>query len=261
MYTALGLTAPDRGRRAGAGRQGAEGEDASLSAAEEGATLAAAPAKTPPPAAVADPGGNGPGGLRRGGGNGAAPDTAPADGRSGAGGGGRGRLAERRQNMSPEQRQELVQRMRERGFDPASSAAGGRGGGSGTNGATPSPTPPAVAPGRSLPAVARAGGATTIDALFGPLPVVETIGRVWRHTDKQLEPVRLRLGITDGQTTEVINGNVTEGEPVVTNIPVGGATRPAAAGGFPFGQPGRGGFPGGGFPGGGNRGGNPGGGR
>jgi HlyD family secretion protein len=142
-----------------------------------------------------------------------------------------------------EQRGELLKRMRDRGIDPGASGGrrGGRGGGRG------SATPP------SLPAT-RATGATTIDALFGPLPLVETSGRVWQYTDKQLEPIRLRLGITDGQATELIEGSVTEGDLVVTNISLGGDTRPAATGGFPFGQPGRGQFPGG-FPGGGNRGG------
>jgi hypothetical protein len=103
---------------------------------------------------------------------------------------------------------------------------------------------------------ARNSGATTIDALFGPLPRVETTGRIWLFIDKHLKPVRLRLGVSDGQVTEVIEGTVEEGTELVTNI-ASGETRPAAgAGGFPFGQPGRGGFPGGGFPGGGgNRGG------
>jgi macrolide-specific efflux system membrane fusion protein len=103
--------------------------------------------------------------------------------------------------------------------------------------------------------MAKGSGATTIDALFGPLPVVETSGRVWVYNDKKIEPVRVRLGVSDGQATELIEGPVSEGIPLVTNIALG-ETRPAATGGFPFGQPGRGGFPGGGFPGGGgNRGG------
>ena len=32
-------------------------------------------------------------------------------------------------------------------------------------------------------------GATTIDALFGPLPEVETRGRAWLYIDKKLKPV------------------------------------------------------------------------
>ena len=40
--------------------------------------------------------------------------------------------------------------------------------------------------------------ATTIDSLFGPLPTVETRGRAWLYINKQLKPVNLRLGISDG---------------------------------------------------------------
>ena len=38
------------------------------------------------------------------------------------------------------------------------------------------------------------------------------------YADKQLKPVRLRLGITDGQNTEVIEGDIKEGAEVVTNV-------------------------------------------
>jgi hypothetical protein len=77
------------------------------------------------------------------------------------------------------------------------------------------------------------------------------------YVDKQLKPVRLRLGITDGQNTELIEGDLDQGTDVVTNVALTDQTRPAATN-FPFGQPGRGGFgPNGGFggPGGGGRGG------
>jgi hypothetical protein len=101
--------------------------------------------------------------------------------------------------------------------------------------------------------------ATTIDALFGPLPTVESAGRVWVFVDHQLKPMRVRLGITDGQVTELLQGDgIEEGTELVTNVTTGNETTRPAATGFPFmGQPGRfggpGGFPGGG--GGGNRGG------
>jgi HlyD family secretion protein len=83
---------------------------------------------------------------------------------------------------------------------------------------------------------------------------VETNGRVWLYLDKQLKPIRLRLGISDGQNTELVEGELQQGTEVVTNVVLASESRPAATA-FPFGQPGRGGFPGGGFPGGGNRGG------
>jgi hypothetical protein len=98
--------------------------------------------------------------------------------------------------------------------------------------------------------------ATTIDALFGPLPPVETVGRVWIFTNKELKPIRVRLGISDGQATELLEGNIELGTELVTNVNTGIETRPATGVGPLFQQPGRGGFGGGGFPGGGgNRGG------
>jgi len=71
--------------------------------------------------------------------------------------------------------------------------------------------------------------------------------------DKRIKPVQLRLGISDGQATELIEGDLEPGTEVVTNVTTGTETRPTPQGAFPFlGQPGRGGFPGG--QGGGNRG-------
>jgi hypothetical protein len=137
-------------------------------------------------------------------------------------------MAERIQNMTPEQREQMMAR---RGQAPG--------------------TPPAAAP---APATGR-GSATTIDALFGPLPQVETRGQAWVYADKQLRPVRLRLGISDGQLSELLEGEVQPGTELVTNINTGQEVRT---------QPGFGGFPpfmgpGGGR--GGDRGGGPGGNR
>jgi hypothetical protein len=80
---------------------------------------------------------------------------------------------------------------------------------------------------------------------------------VWLYQDGKLSRVPLRLGITDGQQTELIQGNLTEGQDVVTNVITAAQRAAAAAGPAPgiFGNQGRG-FPGGGgFGGGGNRGG------
>jgi HlyD family secretion protein len=62
--------------------------------------------------------------------------------------------------------------------------------------------------------------ATTIDALFAPLPNVETRGRAWLYINKQLKAVNLRLGITDGTFTEVLNdsGELLPDADVVTSI-------------------------------------------
>jgi len=137
-------------------------------------------------------------------------------------------MMERVQGLPPEQREQMMQRMRARGGDVAgpSDEAPRRG-----RGAPPQQT-----------AATRNPTATTIDALFGPLTRVESVGRVWLYTNDQLQPVRLRLGITDGQATELLEGDLVPDSEVVTNVTTGNETRPAAAlGGFPFmGAPGGG---------------------
>ena len=65
--------------------------------------------------------------------------------------------------------------------------------------------PPAQPAAKTLQA---AGNATTIDALFGPLATTESRGTVWQYdAAKHLNPLRLRLGATDGTYTEVLNEN------------------------------------------------------
>ena len=132
-------------------------------------------------------------------------------------------------------------RMRGRGSDPSAQERRGR---SANDAAKPKP---------DVPVTEQKPGATTIDALFGPLPVTETRGRVWVAVDKKLKAVPLRLGITDGQVTELIEGELEPGTDVVANVTLGNEARPAPQGGFPpfIGQPGRGGFGGGGNRGGG----------
>jgi HlyD family secretion protein len=219
-------------------KSGPGDKSANTTAAQSGAAGA-------PPSGSAGSGEGGAGAtFGRGGGGG-------RGGSGGGGGRGAGDFASRTQNLSPEERDQRLQRMRDRGFDPT---AGG-------NGAAPQRgrgAAPAGAPaGAPTAAAAARPGATTIDALFGPLPRVESNGRAYVYVDKQLKPVRLRLGISDGQTTELIEGDLQQGTDVVTNVALANETRPAATN-FPFGQPGRGGFGPGGFgggPGGGGRGG------
>ena len=154
--------------------------------------------------------------------------------RGGGGGGGRGggsaRMLERFQTMSPEEQQQFLARMKERGGDTSAfEAARPR---SGTAAKT-----------------AAAPAASTIDALFAPLPVVESRGRAWLYVDKALKPVTLRLGITDGANTEVISDDVQEGTEVVTGVTGVGTTRntPTPTGaGNPFTPGGGRGGPGGG---------------
>jgi hypothetical protein len=115
---------------------------------------------------------------------------------------------------------------------------------------------------------ARQGGqsgtpqaATTIDSLFGPLPTVETRGTAWQYENKQLKAIRLRLGVTDGSFTEVLNeSEVPANAEVVTNMITGlepaRSTTPGQQQGNPLMGPQRGGPGGGGGrgPGGGGRG-------
>jgi multidrug efflux pump subunit AcrA (membrane-fusion protein) len=100
------------------------------------------------------------------------------------------------------------------------------------------------APGGAPPSGA-AQSAGTIDALFAPLPPVESRGRVWTFADKQLKPVDVRLGITDGTFTELLDGESLSAETqVVTGMTgprdrrTGNSSRRA---GNPFQQGGRGG--------------------
>jgi hypothetical protein len=86
---------------------------------------------------------------------------------------------------------------------------------------------------------------------------VENAGRVWLYQEKQLKQLRVRTGVSDGQNTELLEGDLQEGTELVTNVIIPSQARPAATGAFPgLGQPQRGGnFQGGNFGGGGNRGG------
>jgi HlyD family secretion protein len=175
----------------------------------------------------------------------------------GAGGGrrGRGNFTERMANMSPEERERFMERMRARGFTPpadgenAVSARGGRGQGPRAQGQGQGQAGRAAARPAATQTVAQ--NATTFDALFGPLPSTESFGQVWLNKDNKLQRVRLRLGITDGQQTELIqamDGELQEGTEVVTNVLTGAVRQvptPQGGSGFP-GMGGRQGFPGGG---------------
>jgi hypothetical protein len=141
-------------------------------------------------------------------------------------------MMERFNGLSPDEQTQFVARMKDRGQDTsafekelqANAKTATKGKGAGRNG----------------PAAAQ-----TIDALFAPLPVVESRGRAWLFMDHQLKPVNLRLGITDGQNTELLSGELQQNMEVVTGVTGLGATRtqPQSGSGNPL-MPGRG--PGGG---------------
>ncbi len=246
IFAALGQVPPaGRGELAGAGR----------AAAPAGQTPTAAPAKPAAPAPSE------PGRERRNRATESIPVAQSASEEGSASQAGRGfnreRVMERLQSLSPEDRQRMLERLRARGFDPTAGAAD-----------PPADPPPqrgaraGVPPKPETSLSQQHPQATTIDALFGPLPSVETVGRVWVYVDNQLTSIRVRLGISDGQATELLNGEaIHEGMELVTNVTTGNETvRPATTSTFPgFGQPQRFGGPGG-FGGGGGGGGNRGGG-
>jgi HlyD family secretion protein len=190
----------------------------------------------------------------------------------------RKRMEERMAAMTPEERKAFEERMAARGRDGfggrgggggerSGGFAGGRGGqapGAGANTRQPARTQAMTRPGTERGRVANTPsmttGATTIDSLFGPLPVVETRGRAWLMVNKQLKPVQLRLGIFDNTNTEIIAGEgIDVGTEVVTNVILPDAqqsTTPGANANNPLMGPQRGrGGPGGGGGGGGGRGG------
>lgn len=247
---------------AGRGGRGARGGDGAVAAP---APVTPAPTAPAAPAAQASASARGESGeLRR---EPQAPALTPPDGRGGRGGrggeftgrgggggfggGGRGgpgggaefqaRMLERFKTMPAEERAQFIARMKERGTDTSAFEA-------------------LMAPqGRAPRAAAAAPQAQTIDALFAPLPPVESRGRAWTFTDRQLKPVQLRLGISDGTNTEVLSGELEENAEVVTGVTGLGPTRATPQGGTgnPLMPGGRGGPGGGrGGPGGGGRGGN-----
>jgi HlyD family secretion protein len=138
----------------------------------------------------------------------------------------RARLMDRFKTMSHQEQQQFIDRMKSRGQDVSAFQA-------------------LIKPAESKPAPkTKAGasqGAETIDALFAPLPPVESRGRLWLYMNKQLKPVSVRLGITDGTNTELLEPDLQVGTPIVTGIVLGGARTTSTSGsGNPL-MPGRGG--------------------
>ena len=103
------------------------------------------------------------------------------------------RMMERFKGMSPEDQKAFIARLKDRGQDTS---------------AFEKELPAAAkTPAKGKGAAARTP--ETIDALFAPLPPVESRGRAWLFMDHQLKPVGLRLGITDGTNTELLSSSRT----------------------------------------------------
>lgn len=251
-----GRNAGGRGGVPGQGDAGAPGG----AAAQQGPAAGAAPvalggASAPRPRVAATASAPAGSGENRSGAAAAGENGAGANRVAGAGGGtggGRGfdsnmtpeerrkRMDERMASMTPEERAAFQERMAARQGGPGGfgGAAGGAGGRGGAGGGQPAATaaqgagrPAGPSQGRVASVPTMRSGATTIDSLFGPLPTIETRGRVWLFMGKQLKPVSLRLGISDGTNTEVLDGgDLQVGTEVVTNVVLPtSTTQPAGA--------------------------------
>ena len=143
------------------------------------------------------------------------PEFGRSDGRGGRPEG-RRQMMERFQNMSEEERTTMREQLSGR---PGQSGVGEQA----NVGGRRRPRPVAT---DAIPATER--GATTIDALFGPLPVTVTRGQVWLYVGGDVKPTALRLGITDGAFTELLDPAIPPGTELITNISLadGALTRP-----------------------------------
>ena len=183
--------------------------------------------------------------MERGGGRGGF--GGGGSGRGGFGGGGRGfdpaRMMERFKSMSPEEQQQFIARLKDRGQDTSAFEQ------------LPKAAPKTPSSGARAKAGALAG-AQTIDALFAPLPTIETRGRAWLFINRQLIPKNLRLGVSDGTNTELLSTELQQGTEVVTGVTGLTTTRTQPNQGNPLNpmMPGGGRGPGGGGFGGGGRG-------
>lgn len=239
MYTALGLTPPpvQPGRAAGAnaeagsGRRGGGG-DGTAAVGNAGA----APAAGANPQAATGRESRGEAAA-----SGARPQRQAGESQQARGGqpgqageGRQGGFGQGRQggrgfaNMTPEERQRLMAQAGARG--------GGRTGGRGGRGGASNATTPPVA-------------LTTekIDDMYQPMPVRIQNVQVWQWDEaaKALTDKRVQIGISDGQFSEVVSGDLKAGDQVVTNIvlPISAAQRQAQQQNiFGQGQRGGGGF-------------------
>jgi HlyD family secretion protein len=223
------LTTAGRGGRGGQGRGNRGDATDGTTPAPSTSTPTAPGGGAPPAAAGATP----------------APAAPPAGGGRGAGAAGSGqtgegrrgfdpaRMMERFKGMAPDEQKQFIARMKDRGQDTSVFEKEVQ-----TTAKAPTKGKGGVAP----------QGAQTIDALFAPLPTVESRGRVWLFFDRQLKPANLRLGITDGANTELLSGELQQNQEVVTGVTGLGPTRTTTTGngaGNPLMPAGRGGPPGG----------------
>ncbi len=161
-------------------------------------------------------------------------------GRGGDGGDRQARILERFKGMSRDEQKQFVAHLKDRGQDTSAFEQ--------MLGAKAGTKKPGAGGGTAFVFTPRYGAPQSgeeIENLFRPLPTPQSQGRVWVFVDRQLKPVSIRLGITDGTFTELLSGNLPESAEVVTGVTgVTSARVPAAGAGNPVLGPqgGRGGF-------------------
>jgi HlyD family secretion protein len=209
-----------RGRAGGAA--GASGVAGAPAPGAAGAGALATPSGAPAGSAASAPGP-------------ASASASPAAGQGG-GRGGRGgaqggvdnpdrqaRTLERFKAMSPDEQKQFIARMKGRGQD---TSAFEKPAAAKTKTAADAASQPTIFKTK----YGTPQTAATIDALFAPLPVVESRGRAWVFMDRQLKSVNLRLGITDGTNTELLSTELQQSTEVVTGVTGLGATRTTGGG-------------------------------
>jgi len=142
--------------------------------------------------------------------------------RRGGGGSGRGfdpaRMMERFKGMGADEQKQFIARMKDRGQDTSAFEK-----------QIAATAKPAAKGDKTASSALRSKYGTaspqTIDALFAPLPPVESRGRAWLFINHELKAVNLRLGITDGTNTEVLSGELQPPAEVVTGVTGLGSTR------------------------------------
>jgi hypothetical protein len=244
MYAALGIAQPTGG--AGGGGRGAAAPGQMGQAAPGAAPAAGAPATTPATqdqvaqnkAGGAAGGTQAPSGGRQGGaqfgqgqgGGNRQPGQGGGNRQPGQGGGGRG--GNFASSLTPAQqkqwadiqklpRDQQMAAMQKAGisFGGGRGGAGG-GGGRGNRGAANAVQGPVM----TATQHAAEAGVDTIDKLYLALPRAEGRSQVWIATEDpttkkvDLKSISLRTGITDGQWTELITGDIQPGTEVVTGI-------------------------------------------
>ena len=88
----------------------------------------------------------------------------------------------------------------------------------------------------------RPAGGQGAPGMGAPRPRLEQTAVVWKlNPDKTLHPVKIKVGITDLNVTELIEGDIKEGDQIITGSSMARSAGPPRLGGQPGGQPGGGG--------------------